>query len=72
MCTKDKQHTSLATNSLTASCEVKRLPDRQLRQMLILLLNVHGCALRQELSQRGAIVQDIAIDLETAVCQLAG
>lgn len=70
-CSKDEPHTSLATNSLAASCKVKGFPDCQLRQVLILLLNIHCCALRQELSQGSAIVQDVAIDLKTTMPQLA-
>lgn len=68
---RHKQPTSLATDSLTASGKVKGFPDCQLRQVLILLLDVNCCALRQELSQGSAIVQDLAVYLETTVRQLA-
>ena len=63
--------TSLAANSLTASCEVKGFPDCQLRQVLILLLHVNRCPLRQELSQGRAIVQDVPLYMETTMRQLA-
>lgn len=71
MRSKEEQHTSLATNSLTASCKVKGFPDCQLRQVLILLLHINCRALRQELSQGSTIVQDLALYLETTVPHLA-
>ena len=64
--------TSLGARSLATSCKVKGLSDCQLRQVLVLLLHIDGSPLRQELCEEGAIVHDVAMDLETAVAQLAG
>jgi len=63
--------TSLGADSLAASCKVKGLSDCQLRQVLILLLHVDGSPLRQELCEGGAVVHDVAVNLEAAVAQLA-
>ena len=63
--------TSLGADSLAASCKVKGLSDCQLRQVLILLLHIDGSPLRQKLCEGGAVVHDLAMDLKTAVPQLA-
>jgi len=64
--------TSLCARSLAASCKVKGLSDCQLRQVLVLLLHIDGSPLRQKLCEGRAVVHDVAVDLKTAVTQLAG
>ena len=64
--------TCFGPNPLAASSKVKGLPDRQLWQVLVLLLHIHGSALRQEVSSQGnAIVLNLAMHFEAAVAQLA-
>lgn len=56
--------TTLAPSSMAERSEVKRLPHRQLRHVLILLLHIHCRALRQEFVEVLPVVRHIALHLQ--------
>ena len=59
-------HTSFVPYTLNTSCKVHRLPDSQLWQVQVGLLNVGCCPLWDEALEGDAIVCDLACDLRTA------
>ena len=52
--------TSLVPHALDASCKVHGLPDSQLRQVQVGLLNVGCCPLRDEAFEGDAVVCDLS------------
>ncbi len=56
--------TSFVTGALAASSKVEGLPDCQLRQVSVCLVNVAGGPLRYELIKGVAIVGDATLDLQ--------
>ncbi len=66
---KSRDNTSFVTSALAARSKVKGFPDRQLRQVDVLLVNIAGCPLRNELIKGVAIVCDAALHLQQAHAQ---
>ena len=66
---KSRNNTSFVTGALAACSKVKGLPDCQLRQVDVLLVNIAGSPLRNELIKGVAIVCDAALHLQQAHAQ---
>ena len=63
---KSRDNTSFVTSALAARSKVKGFPDRQLRQVDVLLVNIAGGPFRNELIKGVAIVCDAALHLQEA------
>lgn len=66
---KSRNNTSFVTGALAACSKVKCFPDCQLSQVDVLLVNIAGCPLRNELIKGVAIVCDAALHLQQARAQ---
>lgn len=63
---KSKDHTSFVTGALAACSKVECFPDGQLCQVNVLLVDIAGGPLRNELIKGVAIVRDATLHLQQA------
>ncbi len=66
---KSRNNTSFVAGALAACSKVEGFPDRQLCQVNVLLVNIAGGPLRNELIKGVAIVCDAALHLQQAHAQ---
>jgi len=66
---KSRDNTSFVTDALAACSKVKGFPDCQLFQVDVLLVNIAGGPLRNELIKGVAIVCDATLHLQTSTCK---